>query len=193
MHGTILVSSLTAGLRNLCELFDSSAGGCARYGITLPEYALLLVLLPREHRDVFFTVYTNRSCFRRMDDLSTTQRIRPGIPGLQNRNGSMAHGHVTLRRFYTIGRFELCVHDSEHAYERNGHDEAAIDDLGFVLHRRSWNSELPGSTSGCILLLFDRHMGTSFYLSDIVVNGEVLPMKVVVQFCSSTCSVFGSP
>jgi hypothetical protein len=42
-------------------------------------------------------------------------------------------------------------------------------------------------------LLFDRHMGTSFYLSDIVVNGEVLPMKVVVQFCSSTCSVFGSP
>ena len=32
----------------------------------------------------------------------------------------------------------------------------------------------PVLLSGCILLLFDRHMGTSFYLSDIVVNGEVL-------------------
>jgi len=32
----------------------------------------------------------------------------------------------------------------------------------------------PVLLSGAILLLFDRHMGTSFYLSDIVVNGEVL-------------------
>jgi cytochrome c oxidase subunit 1 len=29
--------------------------------------------------------------------------------------------------------------------------------------------------SGFILLLFDRNLGTSFYLSDIVVNGQVLP------------------
>jgi cytochrome c oxidase subunit 1 len=29
--------------------------------------------------------------------------------------------------------------------------------------------------SGLILLLFDRNLGTSFYLSDIVVNGQVLP------------------
>jgi cytochrome c oxidase subunit 1 len=29
--------------------------------------------------------------------------------------------------------------------------------------------------SGFILLLFDRHLGTSFYLSDIVVAGEILP------------------
>jgi cytochrome c oxidase subunit 1 len=29
--------------------------------------------------------------------------------------------------------------------------------------------------SGLILLLFDRNLGTSFYLSDIVVNGEILP------------------
>ncbi len=33
----------------------------------------------------------------------------------------------------------------------------------------------PVLLSGAILLLFDRHMGTSFYLSDIVVNGEILP------------------
>lgn len=32
----------------------------------------------------------------------------------------------------------------------------------------------PVLLSGFILLLFDRHMGTSFYLSDIVVNGHVL-------------------
>src|SRR3989440_9149761 len=29
--------------------------------------------------------------------------------------------------------------------------------------------------SGLTLLLFDRHLGTSFYLSDIVVNGLILP------------------
>ena len=33
----------------------------------------------------------------------------------------------------------------------------------------------PVLLSGAILLLFDRNLGTSFYLSDIVVNGEVLP------------------
>ena len=33
----------------------------------------------------------------------------------------------------------------------------------------------PVLLSGFILLLFDRHLGTSFYLSDIVVAGQVLP------------------
>jgi len=33
----------------------------------------------------------------------------------------------------------------------------------------------PVLLSGAILLLFDRNIGTSFFLSDIVVNGEVLP------------------
>jgi cytochrome c oxidase subunit 1 len=33
----------------------------------------------------------------------------------------------------------------------------------------------PVLLSGFILLLFDRHLGTSFYLSDIVVNGQILP------------------
>ena len=33
----------------------------------------------------------------------------------------------------------------------------------------------PVLLSGFILLLFDRHAGTSFYLSDIVVNGQALP------------------
>ena len=33
----------------------------------------------------------------------------------------------------------------------------------------------PCFLSGSILLLFDRNLGTSFYLSDIVVNGEILP------------------
>src|SRR5204862_425960 len=32
----------------------------------------------------------------------------------------------------------------------------------------------PVLLSGFILLLFDRHAGTSFYLSDIVVNGQIL-------------------
>jgi cytochrome c oxidase subunit 1 len=33
----------------------------------------------------------------------------------------------------------------------------------------------PVLLSGAILLLFDRNIGTSFFLSDIVVNGEILP------------------
>lgn len=33
----------------------------------------------------------------------------------------------------------------------------------------------PVLLSGCILLLFDRNLGTSFYLSDIVISGQVLP------------------
>ena len=33
----------------------------------------------------------------------------------------------------------------------------------------------PVLLSGAILLLFDRNIGTSFYLSDIVINGQVLP------------------
>ncbi len=33
----------------------------------------------------------------------------------------------------------------------------------------------PVLLSGCVLLLFDRHLGTSFFLSDIVVNGKILP------------------
>jgi cytochrome c oxidase subunit 1 len=33
----------------------------------------------------------------------------------------------------------------------------------------------PVLLSGLILLLFDRHAGTSFYLSDIYVNGQILP------------------
>lgn len=33
----------------------------------------------------------------------------------------------------------------------------------------------PVLLSGLILLLFDRNIGTSFYLSDIVVNGQILP------------------
>src|SRR6266487_952284 len=33
----------------------------------------------------------------------------------------------------------------------------------------------PVLLSGLILLLFDRNLGTSFYLSDIVVNGKILP------------------
>ncbi len=33
----------------------------------------------------------------------------------------------------------------------------------------------PVLLSAVILLLFDRHLGTSFYLSDIVINGKILP------------------
>jgi cytochrome c oxidase subunit 1 len=33
----------------------------------------------------------------------------------------------------------------------------------------------PVLLSACVLLLFDRHLGTSFFLSDIVVNGKILP------------------
>ena len=46
----------------------------------------------------------------------------------------------------------------------------------------------PVLLSGAILLLFDRNLGTSFYLSDIVVKGEILPNEGGAPFSSNTCS-----
>ncbi len=39
-----------------------------------------------------------------------------------------------------------------------------------------------------LLLIMDRSMGTAFYLSDIIVAGEVLDQLVEVQFYMSTYS-----
>ena len=47
----------------------------------------------------------------------------------------------------------------------------------------------PVLLSGFILLLFDRHLGTSFYLSDIVLNGtKILRMKAEAPFYISIYS-----
>jgi cytochrome c oxidase subunit 1 len=46
----------------------------------------------------------------------------------------------------------------------------------------------PVLLAGFILLLFDRNLGTSFYLSDIVVAGEILPNEGGSPILISTCS-----
>lgn len=54
----------------------------------------------------------------------------------------------------------------------------------------------PVLLSGCILLLFDRHLGTNFYLSDIYIGGQTLTNSAgeVLQggspICFNTCSGF---
>ena len=51
----------------------------------------------------------------------------------------------------------------------------AANDLGAVLYSCTRVLSFPVLLSGAILLLFDRNLGTSFYLNDIYVAGKILP------------------
>jgi len=51
----------------------------------------------------------------------------------------------------------------------------------------------PCLLSGLILLLYDRNLGTSFYLSDIVVMDRYCPMKGEALFFSTLILVLGHP
>ncbi len=68
-----------------------------------------------------------------------------------------------------LGGLELYYHHIQYADERNEHDKAALDYLGYLIHCYTGRIVVPGIISGLILLLFDRHGGTSFYLSDIFI------------------------
>ena len=66
-----------------------------------------------------------------------------------------------------LPRSSTCVPKewADHAY--------ALNDLGYVLYSRTRSIVIPVLLSGAILLLFDRNLGTSFYLSDIYVAGKI--------------------
>jgi cytochrome c oxidase subunit I len=77
----------------------------------------------------------------------------------------------------------------EHAYKRYEHDTFASYHLGILLYCCIRCIIIPCFIfSGFILLIFDRHFGTSFYLSDIYIGGQAYQMKVEVPFFISTCS-----
>ena len=175
MHGTVLVFFvLTAGLSGTFANFLIPLQiGARDMASPFMNMLVLLVLLPRQCGDVVFLICTYRSCFRRMDHLSSTECLAPGVDGLKNRYGPLADCDGNVHCFFIAGWSELYFYDPEHAYQRDEHDPYAVDHLGNVLYCVLGVLSFPVLLSGAILLLFDRNLGTSFYLSDIVINGEI--------------------
>ena len=68
--------------------------------------------------------------------------------------------------------FKLYRHYFKYAYQRNEHDKNAASQCGLFFFTAILGVlSFPVLLSGAILLLFDRNLGTSFYLSDIYVSG----------------------
>ena len=91
--------------------------------------------------------------------------------------------------FFIAGRLKLYHYYLEHAYKRNEHDEVATYHLGIFLYSSFRCTYLSRYYyQRLYLLLFDRHLGTSFYLSDIYINGKILPNEGGALSCSSIYS-----
>ena len=72
--------------------------------------------------------------------------------------------------FHPVGWIELYHYHSQYANQGNEHDQTATDYLGNFIYSILGVLSFPVLLSGFILLLFDRHAGTSFYLSDIFIS-----------------------
>src|SRR5258706_15283388 len=83
--------------RNFRELPHPITDRGKRYGFSLSEYAVLLVLLDSQHRDAFLPVRRDRSCQRRIDLLPAIEC--PGWPfgGVQDRDGPMDKRYGPVR------------------------------------------------------------------------------------------------
>src|SRR5687767_5999981 len=64
--------------RNFCQSAYSFAGGCKGYGITISQYALLLVFLFGKCSNVLFFIYIYRSCCGGVDYIPAIKCIAPG-------------------------------------------------------------------------------------------------------------------
>ena len=89
--------------------------------------------------------------------------------GFQSGHGLLDHGYGIVCGISPVRWIELYHDHSQYADERHEYDEIAAYDLGAFLYRHSRRIFFPCILSGLILLLFDRHAGTSFYLSDIFI------------------------
>ena len=174
MHGTVLVFFvLTGGLeRNFRQFPDSLADRCTGYGFSLSEYAFLLVLLDGQRGN------DHLPCLLKPVLPAAAGRSYPPLSALGDASEGPKPGWISGLRAYGIirgvipaGWSELYFYHPEHAYKGNEHDTTATDHLGIVLYRYfgcTYHSRY--LLSGFILLLFDRHAGTSFYLSDIFID-----------------------
>ena len=85
MHGTVLVFFvLTAGLSGtFANLLIPLQIGARDMASPFLNMLVLLVLLSGQYRNAFIFVCTNRTCKRRMDDVSSIKRLGPGIAMVQ--------------------------------------------------------------------------------------------------------------
>ncbi len=88
----------------------------------------------------------------------------------------MVGQYVIIYCLQPLGWFELYHHYIKYAYQRNVYDETPAYYLGFPVYGYFRCTDFPGVI---IRLLFFYYLivilGTSFYLSDIVINGKILP------------------
>jgi heme/copper-type cytochrome/quinol oxidase subunit 1 len=82
----------------------------------------------------------------------------------------VAGGDGFVCRFIIARWLELYFHYSQYANKGYEHDEIAPYDLGLIFTAILGVLSFPVLLSGFILLLFDRNLGTSFYLSDIFIS-----------------------
>src|SRR5690606_24356901 len=136
---------------------------------------VLLVLLCGLCDHVCFFLCRKWTCIRRLDDLFTTI-LRADF------DCRLGIGYVYVVSKYGIvyyladfGRCELYQYDFEHAYLRDGLWKMPLTIWAFFLTAIVGLLSFPVLVSAVVLLIFDRAAGTSFYLSDLVIAGQILP------------------
>jgi len=145
MHGTILVFFvLTAGLSGTFANFLIPLRRRQGYGFAIFEHAFLLVFLVGFRSYVFLLICANRSCKRRLDDISAVKCARRSFRWLQDRDGSLAGEHRAFYNFSIIGRVKLYFYHIEHAHQRDEHDPDATYGLVPFLHRGTGSIVVPG-------------------------------------------------
>ncbi len=91
--------------------------------------------------------------------------------GFAGRYGLLDYIHGFICCFVFAGRIELYHHHSQYANKGNEHDETCRLPFGLFSLRLYWVCFLSlYFFPDLLLLLFDRHAGTSFYLSDIFIS-----------------------
>jgi len=141
IHGTVLVFFvLTAGLSgtfaNLLIPLQIGARDMASPFLNMLSYW-------------FFFICSYRPGLRRVDSISATQCITPGIKRIADRNGSMARQHGDVHCFVIAWRFKLYRNYFKYAHKRNEHDKDATHNVGYSFHRDPWCTFIPCPSFRC--------------------------------------------
>ena len=160
--------------RNFRQLADPPADRRTGYGFSFHEYAVLLVLFCGQRSDDLFAVRANRSCQWRLDGLSAFKcpgRCFPVQKGMDLWLISMAlFVVVTLLGGLNYISTILNMRTKGMSMTR----------LPLTIWALFFTAVLgciifPGIVVRFYPVMFDRHVGTSFYLTEIFLAGKALP------------------
>ena len=177
MHGTVLVFFvLTAGLSGtFANLLIPLQVGARDMASPFLNMLILLVLFYGQYSNAFFIVYTNRAGSRRMDSISSIKRSREASEG----SGlGMDLWIVSMALFVVsalLGGLNYITTILNMRTKGMSMTRLPLTIWAIFFTAILGVLSFPVLLSGLILLLFDRNLGTSFYLSDIVINGQILP------------------